>query len=104
MNFEHNQRLLREKLLSHTISLRVKLKGSDEQLPYKNGYIRTLLDIEETLTSQALDLNRLRRDKFGISRMVDGTADTPIERELMLLHEELHDFIKASRELGDYHE
>lgn len=90
--------------MSHTISLRVKLEDSDEQIPHKNGYIKTLLDIEEALTSQTLDLNRLRRDKFGIFRMVDGTAHTPIERELMLLHEEIHDFIKAFRHLNSHQE
>jgi hypothetical protein len=104
MKFEQDPRLLREKLLSHVLSLREQLEESDEHIPYKTGFIKTLCDIEETLTGPAPDLNRLRRDKFGIFRMVDGNADTPIERELMQLHEDLHEFIKASREMGNHHE
>jgi hypothetical protein len=90
---------LREKLLSHTVSFREKIQGSDEQIPHKNGFIKILLDLEEALSGQLLDLNRLRRDKFGIFRLVDGISSTPSEQEIMLLHEEIHELIKVTSEL-----
>lgn len=102
-NVKQKQVLLAEKLLSHAISLRKKIE-SDEQIPYKNSYVKILLDIEDALSSQSLDINRLRRDKFGISRMIDGTIISSIEEELMLLHQEIHDLIKVSKDFDTHKE
>lgn len=99
MDRTQKQIMLIESLLSHAVLLRKKIESSDKHIPYKNGYTKTLLDIEEVLSNLPLDLNRLRRDKFGISRMVDGTINSPIEQEMMILHEEIHNLIKVSKDL-----
>jgi hypothetical protein len=102
MDLKKTQSLMVEKLTSHSILIRKRLEESDKHIPYRNGYIKTLLDIEEALSNQLVDVNRLRRDKFGIYRMLDGSVDTPIEQELMLLHDEIHDLLKASKDIDTH--
>ena len=89
------QILMTKDLLVHAIALRKEIEGLEKQIPNGRGYVKTLLDIEKALSSQPLDLDRLRRDKFGIFRMVDGSANTPIEQKLMLLHEEIYNLLKV---------
>lgn len=75
-----------EDLLINTVELRKKLENHPEQIPYKRGLIKTLLDIERVLSSQPLDLDRLGKDEFGIFRMVTDSSsleDSSTGKELM---------------------
>jgi len=99
MDNKQKQIFLIENLLSHTITLRKKIEVSNKHIPYMKSYLKILINIEETLSNQPLDLDRLRRDKFGIFRIVDGFADNPIEKEMMELHDEIFDLLKLSKDL-----
>lgn len=94
--------MMTKHLLLHTFALRKRIESHESQIPYREGFVKTLLDIERVLSSQPLDIDRLRLDCFGIFRMVDGFADTPIEQELMLLHDEIDNLLKAIKEINNH--
>ena len=102
MELKQKQISMINDLLEHTISLRKKIEEMKEYVSHRDGYVKTLVDIEKALSDQSLDLNRLRRDKFGIFRMVDGFADRPLEREMMALHDEIYELLKVSKDLDGY--
>ena len=91
-------------LMLHTISLREEIESHEMQTPDGKGFVKILLDIERVLSIQPLDLNRLRRNKFGISRMVDGLAETLIEKKLMSLYEEIYSLFRSSEEIEKHEE
>ena len=84
-------------LLIDTVDLRNKIDTYSEQLPYKSGLLKTLIDIEEVLSTQPLDLDRLGKDEFGIFRMVTDNSsleDSSIGKELLSLLKNSIFFVK----------
>lgn len=79
-------------LLTNTVELRNKIDNHSEQLPYKSGLLKTLIDIEKVLSNQPLDLDKLGNDEFGIFRMVTDN----LSLEDGSIGEELLSFLKKS--------
>ena len=103
MELKQKQTSMINDLLEHTISLRKRIEETKDRVSHRDGYMKTLVDIEKALSAQPLDINRLRRDKFGIFRMVDGFAESSIEREMMALHDEIFELLKVSKDLQSQH-
>jgi hypothetical protein len=103
MNTNEKQISLIKDLLTDAVELRKKIDDYPEQLAYRSGLLKTLIDIEKVLSSQPLDLDRLSKDEFGIFRMVTDNSsleDSSIGKELLSLLKNFHLFrqvIKGQR-------
>ena len=101
MDTNEKQILLTKDLLSNTVELRKKIENQSEQIAYSKSLIKTLVDIEEILTSQPLDATRLSKDEFGVFRMVTDNAsleDSSIGKELMSLLKKFHQLHQIIKE------
>ena len=101
MNTNEKQISMTKDLLIDTVELRKKIDNHSDQLPYKSGLLKTLVDIEKVLSSEPLDLDRLGKDEFGIFRMVTDNSsleDSAIGKELLALLKKFHLFRQAIKE------
>jgi hypothetical protein len=97
MNTNEKQTSMAKVLLANAIELREKIENLQE-LPYRSGLLKALIDIEKILSNQPLDLDRLSKDEFGIFRMVTDNSsleESSIGKELMSLLKKLHLFRQA---------
>ena len=92
-----------EELLHRTISLRKKLRRYFRRDISKKIYIKILLTVENILSSDAIDVEKLQQSAFGIGRVVsDGQQDHPIGKELWIYHGEIYnlcDLLQEERNL-----
>lgn len=82
-------------LLAHTRSLLVKLKS---EYPHEITLMKILLSNEQALLSDPIDIDRLRGNNLGIYRMIEPAPSNPLEEEMMKLHDEIYELLKALRE------
>ena len=102
MNASKKQDLLTAELIQETIALRKKIKRYPKFLSTRKTYIKILSDIEEALTQQPHNFNRLRQLKIGIGRTVtDGDENAPIGQDLLLYHREIHKFLKIAETMNE---
>jgi hypothetical protein len=101
MNANEKQISMTEDLLTNIVELRKKIDSYPEQIPYRSGLIKTLIDIEKVLSSQPLNLDRLSKDEFGIFRMVTDNSsleDSFIGKELMSILKKFYHFRQVIKE------
>src|SRR5689334_25245639 len=96
----HNK-ISKTSLLSHAISIRKQIEGSEGPIPYRESYLKTLLVIEKILSDDASDINGLSQSAFGIFRMVDGPGNIPIEKELLVLVKGINELLTTQKESID---
>jgi hypothetical protein len=88
MNTSDKQKEIISQLLLKTIVIREKIENSTGHVSYKNGLVKTLVDIESLLSTSPLDLKKLEKDEFGIFRIVTDSSSlesSHIGQELLSL-------------------
>lgn len=96
-----SKNLLSKNLLINTIEVRKRIEDQSEQFPYRNSLITVIADIEFVLNNQPIDLKRLKKNEFGIFRMVTDNAsleDNSIGKELFSLLKEIYQFRRTIKD------
>jgi len=78
--------LITKDLMTNTAELRRKLEGQPEHISYKKSLLKILTEMEELLSEQPIDLDKLGKAEFGIFRTVtdsESLEESPIGKELM---------------------